>query len=346
MDSRVLDSIVEITKQRDSDALGISILATIAELIPSSFICLYKVKEGNSAVFFQLITSLEAKKDTHGIKQYQWDRPPPSCDTLFLNENSQSLEQFHLYQSSDQRHHIFIPIVNDNEIVYAIDISSKRELQKYIETLLAISKVCENFYAILSVSEKDTLTGLLNRKTYEQKLTTLLQGQQHKKKFNDLQPENQRQGKNQNYTWLAIFDIDFFKKVNDQYGHIYGDEVLLVLSQLMKANFRTNDLMFRFGGEEFVVIFEPVAKVQAQAALLKFMDKVRQHNFPMVGNITLSCGFAKICASEHPKTALNNADKALYYAKEHGRNCLYNFEELLQQNKLQLPNVEGDIELF
>lgn len=346
MDSRVLDSIVEITKQRDSDALGISILATIAELVPSCFICLYKVPEEFPKSNLQLITSLQAKKDNDGIKQYIWDLPIPYCDSTYLQENRNTIEQFGVYQSSDKRHHIFMPIVNESKIVYGLDISSNRQLNRYVETLLAIGKVCENFYAILSASEKDTLTGLLNRKTYEQKLTALLNGQQHKAHVNKQSPKNKRQKTHQDHTWLAIFDIDFFKKVNDQYGHLYGDEVLLVLSQLMKANFRENDLMFRFGGEEFVVIFEPITKAQAQSILLTFMANVEKHVFPMVGNITISCGFAKISKEDHPKVILDYADKALYYAKEHGRNCLYNFETLLEQGEIELPNIEGDIELF
>ena len=346
MDTKVIDSLVEITKQRDSDTLGISIMATVAELIPNCFICLYKITEDLFPDSFQLMKSLQAKKDSDGINQYVWDMPIPHCDTLFLQQHRKDLGQFNTYQSSDSRYHIFIPIFNDTKMSYAFDISSKQPLRKYIETLLAIGKVCENFYAILSASEKDTLTGLLNRRTYEQKLTTLLKGQQYKKQLSIKQPENQRILKSQNYTWLAIFDIDFFKKVNDEYGHIYGDEVLLVLSQLMKISFRANDLMFRFGGEEFVVIFEPIDKKQAQATLLKFMTKVAQHNFPMVGSITISCGFAKITPEDHPKVVLDNADKALYYAKEHGRNCLYNFEDLIEQGEVILPKAEGGIELF
>lgn len=346
MDTKVLDSIVEITNQRNSDTLGISILATIAELIPGCFVCLYKESEGLSSDPFLLMNSVQAKKDSNGINQYAWDMPVPHCDALYFKQNSHEFEQVHVYETSIQRHHIFIPIFNEGKVAYGLDISAKRSLDKYTEILVAIGKVCENFYAILSASEKDTLTGLLNRRTYEQKLATLLSRQQYKIQLNRLETSNQRKSNQKNYTWLAIFDVDFFKRVNDLYGHIYGDEVLLVLSQLMKASFRANDLMFRFGGEEFVIIFEPITKKQVQTILLKFMKKVEQHRFPMVGNITVSCGFAKITLEEHPKTVLDNADKALYYAKEHGRNCLYNFEDLIEQGEINLPNADGDIELF
>lgn len=62
-----------------------------------------------------------------------------------------------------------------------------------------------------------------------------------------------RKQSNDSFAWLAIFDIDYFKRVNDQYGHVCGDEVLLNLPQKMKSFFRSSDLLFRFGGEEFVL---------------------------------------------------------------------------------------------
>lgn len=120
----------------------------------------------------------------------------------------------------------------------------------------------------------------------------------------------------------------------------------MVLSQVLKQSFRSNDLIFRFGGEEFVIIFEPIEKHHAELALNKFMDTIRNKKFPMVGSITISCGFAKVTKQEHPKTILDNADKALYYAKENGRNCIHNYENLVECGKINVVIEEGDIELF
>lgn len=345
MNNKILDSIVEITKQRDSDALGVSIVATIAELVPSCFISFYKGEDFPSS-HIELITSLSAQKDESGVKQFLWDCEVPKYDVNYIDDNYENFNKLVSYQTEDSRFHIFLPFIVDNKIVYAVDVSSRRNLDRYLETLKAIMKVCENFYAILAASEQDTLTGLLNRRTYESKLTSLLFKQQNQQKLTQIEKNDKRDLKHLDHTWLAIIDIDHFKHVNDQYGHIYGDEVLLVLSQLMKQNFRANDLLFRFGGEEFVVIFEPIDKVQVEQALNKFMKQVRNHEFPMVGHITVSCGFAKITQQDHPKNILDNADKALYFAKEHGRDCLHNYEQLVAQGKIVQVNNEGDIELF
>ena len=117
------------------------------------------------------------------------------------------------------------------------------------ETLIAITKVCQNFYTILAYSENDTLTGLKNRRTYDQKLNSLL-NEQTENRLKNMRTENETRSQSINAkTWLAVIDIDHFKRVNDKFGHAYGDEVLLVLAQIMQKSFRVNDLLFRFGGE-------------------------------------------------------------------------------------------------
>ena len=344
MENKLLDSIVEITSQRDSDALGISIVATIAELVPSCFIVLFRTEQLPS-FNFEVVTTLSAAKDDHGVKQYIWDETVKKRDTKTLYRHVKQFERLTVYSSEDSHNHIYIPILNGKKVIYALDISSASNVSPYLDTLLAISKVCENFYAILAASEQDPLTGLFNRSTFENKLSSLLT-KQHFRQSIEKKEETKRSVKQVDHTWLAIIDIDFFKKVNDQFGHIYGDEVLLVLSQVLKQSFRSNDLIFRFGGEEFVIIFEPIEKHHAELALNKFMDTIRNKKFPMVGSITISCGFAKVTKQEHPKTILDNADKALYYAKENGRNCIHNYENLVECGKINVVIEEGDIELF
>jgi len=347
MDDTILDSIIEITKARDSDEFGNRIVSTIAELIPNCVVALFKYNEFPREQYRRL-TTLSIQKDEEGIKQHIWDVDIPKVKEEYINKHHDKFFQLTVYQTDDSKYHTFIPIHIDNKVAYAIDISSDTRLSNHSSSLIAIIKVCQNFYAILANGEKDSLTGLLNRRTYEQKLSSLLKKQSNNQLNNlNCQVENEsRHLAQQSHTWLAIIDIDLFKNVNDRFGHIYGDEVLLVLSQLMQRAFRENDLLFRFGGEEFVLIFEPISNEQAERVLNKFREMVEKYRFPMVGKITVSCGFAKISKHEHPKTVFDNADKALYYAKENGRNSVYNYERLVEQNKIVEMAEEGDIELF
>jgi len=347
MHDKVIDSIIEITKNRDSDEFGLSIIATIAEIIFSGTVVLYKnlvVSEGR----YIKLNSISTSYSTSGSKVYAFDSEVCSESINYINENYKELIKQTHYQTRDKNTHLFIPIFIEKEIQYAIDIASSDSFENKAESIQAIIKVCENFYAVLASCERDPLTGLYNRRSYDKKIGGLLRKQQmvQNKKSEANSGVEHRVSEKIAYTWLAVIDIDHFKNVNDKFGHIFGDEVLLTLSQLMMRSFRYNDLLFRVGGEEFVIIFEPITKQQAEKVLNKFRKIIEEYAFPLVGQISISSGFAKIMESDHPKIIFDNADRALYYAKEHGRNCVCNYEDLIEEGKIKVNQEEGDIELF
>jgi diguanylate cyclase (GGDEF)-like protein len=144
-----------------------------------------------------------------------------------------------------------------------------------------------------------------------------------------------------------MLDIDHFKRVNDNYGHLIGDEVLLLLARLMRASFRFHDQLYRFGGEEFVVLMRCNGEAQAAGALERLRTNTAEHLFPQVGNITISIGFSEVRTGDTPSGAFERADKAVYYAKEHGRNQVCSYAALIASGELveQAANL-GDIELF
>ncbi|GLX76910.1 GGDEF domain-containing protein [Thalassotalea insulae] len=347
MDNEIFESILKITEKQDSDEFSLSIVATLAEIIPDSVVALFEYCQFTTPPY-QCITSLSIEQQDSDKLRYLWDIKLPASSHQYIRDHYQALTHLTEYQTNDDRYHVFIPIDIEGKVVFGLEISSLRSFREKLEVLVAITKVCQNFYAILSYSERDSLTGLYNRRTYDNKLNSLLKNQQSSQ-LHHYHPELEQETRlllPNSTTWLAIFDIDFFKKINDKFGHAYGDEVLLTLSQFMQQSFRNNDLLFRYGGEEFVLILEPVPFEQAVQVLNNFKTAVAQYKFPMVGHITISCGFAKISKKDHPKTVFDCADKALYYAKEHGRNSVYNYELLLEQGQIQHGIEEGDIELF
>jgi diguanylate cyclase (GGDEF)-like protein len=144
-------------------------------------------------------------------------------------------------------------------------------------------------------------------------------------------------------SWIAILDIDHFKRVNDNFGHLYGDEVLLIFSQLMGKCFRYNDFLFRFGGEEFVVILNLATQKDAVAAFNRFREAIANYNFPTVGRVTVSIGLTRVDGISMPTTQLDHADKALYHAKDSGRNRVILYEDM---SVLVQDSDDSDIELF
>jgi diguanylate cyclase (GGDEF)-like protein len=207
-----------------------------------------------------------------------------------------------------------------------------------------------NIMGLLDYSEVDTLTGLLNRKTFDEHLIHILSSLTAD---DDLDSDASRLPKRRRCSmepgshWLAVLDIDHFKRINDNFGHMIGDEVLLLVANLMKNTFRFRDKLFRFGGEEFVVVLNPTNAENAFAIFDRFRQTMADQTFPQVGKVTISIGFAPIRLHDQPSVILDNADQALYWSKEHGRNQVSAYEVLIAENKLQpQPAADSDIELF
>ena len=138
-----------------------------------------------------------------------------------------------------------------------------------------------------------------------------------------------RKGTTFNKSFLVILDLDFFKRVNDKYGHTAGDEVLITLADIVKAQMGSVRKTFRFGGEEFVLIFED----NFPSTVIYTIEEIRgifsstKFAFAPEESFTLSGGVAPLLPEYDEKMWLDAADRALYYAKNHGRNQIKIFDE-------------------
>jgi diguanylate cyclase len=197
-----------------------------------------------------------------------------------------------------------------------------------------LASIYRNQVSLHDCMERDPLTKLPNRQSFYKRLMQVCEYYlQHPIESMELDRSS----------WIAVLDIDHFKRINDTYGHLYGDEVLLIFSQLLEKHFRYNDFLFRFGGEEFVVILNLLNMEGALASFNRFRETVAQHVFGAVGTVTVSIGVAHIARNTMPVSLLERADKALYYAKDHGRNQVRMFEQV---EEFQVEEEAGDIDLF
>lgn len=122
---------------------------------------------------------------------------------------------------------------------------------------------------------------------------------------------------------LVVWDIDYFKKVNDQYGHSAGDQVLKLVASILNKNIRDIDFLARYGGEEFVSIHTVTNLTNAQKITDKLRHIIEESHFHFrdeAVEVTISAGFAEIKKDESGESLFVRADKALYKAKENGRN--------------------------
>src|SRR5450830_1027727 len=217
-----------------------------------------------------------------------------------------------------------------------------------VPMVTGIVGVYRNFQNLLDYSERDSLTGLLNRKTFDDQLAKMLQASSVEQDSLSLPPgePERRQHSEEEKQWLAVVDVDHFKHVNDKFGHLYGDEVLILIANLLTSSFRAQDRVFRFGGEEFVVLLRSTTLDNAKKIIDRFRMNVEQHDFPQVGKVTVSVGFVSISLFEAPVIILGRADQALYYAKSHGRNMACHYDELVSGGLLQTVESNDTAEFF
>lgn len=121
---------------------------------------------------------------------------------------------------------------------------------------------------------------------------------------------------------LIVLDLDYFKKVNDVFGHQKGDEVLILFSQLLTRNIRSVDFAFRIGGEEFAIILPQTNLKQASRLADKYRMLISETDFNLERKLTASLGVTEYFNDITSKTVYKRADKALYQAKSEGRNTV------------------------
>ena len=179
-----------------------------------------------------------------------------------------------------------------------------------IQQLVAVVKnKVIRYRQLSSYMHNDSLTGLLNH-------TSILSA---------LETEISRAQRESNNVCYAMIDIDFFKKVNDTYGHHMGDMVLKSISRFLKQSLRITDIIGRYGGEEFVIILPDIDATQASVVLQKILDAFYKIDFVHYNhkfNVSFSCGIADLSSYPSSNEMIDAADKALYKAKEEGRHCI------------------------
>lgn len=196
---------------------------------------------------------------------------------------------------------------NENTRVKRIQ-QKNQSLQKKIKQLENESGELKT--KIVSSYEKaytDPLTSLPNRLSYDQHL---------EEQFDHWQRYHEN-------LLLMIWDIDFFKKVNDNFGHQAGDEVLKTVAKLLREHMRKPDFIARFGGEEFVSLLPNTSLGGGYKVAEKMRSAVQDLNFKYkeeVIPLTISCGISLFADGDKPEDVFERADKALYQAKKQGRN--------------------------
>ena len=203
-------------------------------------------------------------------------------------------------------------MINDVTEEHVIDSKAEEELRKFNLELTKLAKeLKEKNEALEFIANRDKLTCLYNRHFFDEIID---------EEMDNADVNNEKMS-------LVIFDLDHFKKVNDTYGHPAGDIVLKTTAEIASNSIREGDTLFRWGGEEFIVLMPNTNSNEAILVAERIRHEIEKNVYVEVGHLTCSFGVAERTRYELFRKWYRKADEAVYIAKDEGRNRVVKFSE-------------------
>ncbi|GGF53648.1 GGDEF domain-containing protein [Alteromonas lipolytica] len=331
----ILEHISGLTAQKDFELLNFSLLKSLSALLTKT-----------------RVQTLAVTQDCRFVKQVKY-----TSDGLDINSNDIDLDERvtkaitkvhqaeldnYIERIGHQSLAIYV-LTQERTVTYYLLVAFPRAITQADSYLIAgVLEIYRNFSSLLAHSQTDELTGLSNRKTFESAIYRVCELiREHVSESEDATAQE-----NDGY-WLCAIDIDHFKSVNDQFGHLFGDEVLVRFAQIMRTEFKIDDLLFRFGGEEFIALVKAQDRQAVEVILERFRQTIEDTQFSKIDRLTISLGVVAVDPNVFHMTLMDYADQALYYSKENGRNRMTFFDDLVAQGHARLETFEeGEIDLF
>lgn len=204
---------------------------------------------------------------------------------------------------------------------YLVNKKANGELYHEHKAIAPIKDKKGNISHFVSTGKDVTEHILLKEKLEKLSTTDALTGLANRLKFDELLLDSIERVKRYKVSLsVIIFDIDYFKKINDTYGHLCGDDVLKMIAKIGKDGIRKSDLFARWGGEEFIILQPDIPANKAQIFAERLRQTIESHNFEKVGRVTVSFGVTDFKEGDTGESFIKRVDDALYLAKENGRN--------------------------
>ena len=334
--SHLVNSVAELIDDRDRESLEVTLARVTFEISGARSLSFWRTFERSDGVWLRRRAAIPVRVD--GLAEA--DVPLLAAAGPLRQAYAERAVALS-HQGAAGRRLYVMPVLGNAGPLGLIEIETDLDLD--VERLAGISgmlRIYRSHLAALDYADTDELTGLSNRRTFDEQLrrfaaSEMVGGARR-------EADVLRLGAH-----IGVADIDFFKRINDNFGHPYGDEVLVLFSSLMRKVFRETDKLFRFGGEEFVVMMSNCPLDDALLAFERFRAAVEGYAFPQVGRVTVSIGVASLRVHDTGSSAFGRADQALYVAKSEGRNRVQRHETIRQPTTSAAPAPAGqEVELF
>jgi diguanylate cyclase (GGDEF)-like protein len=333
--SDLIHQVADLIDERDREGLEATLARVTFQLARARALTLWRAFHRGDGVWLRKRAALPA---TVGAL-------PPQEDDLPLGRAREPLRQAYETKAVARwRGEVMgcvLPVLGEMGVLGLIEIETSADLDgDGLSLLLGMLRIYRSHLAALDYGDIDELTGLANRRTFDDQFNRFMRAEARRhgaKRVGDAWGASSHVG---------VADIDFFKQINDRFGHPYGDEVLMLFAALMRDTFRDSDKLFRFGGEEFVILLSNCALGDALAAFERFRSAVAAHRFPQVDKVTVSIGVTSMRLHDTGSSAFGRADQALYLAKRSGRNRVLLFEAMENSPAIAARATSSEAELF
>jgi diguanylate cyclase (GGDEF)-like protein len=353
------EHIIKLTDHRDRELLELTLSKALIDLLRIDRVVIARVVSEEGIKRWLEVASLDVRG---GGKIAD----PLRVDFQTLNELADERYRLEALQSRRLVEHAwageegprisYMPLFSDysSEDEGVIEIHSGSTLGvgqlQVIEDLLHVFR---NMYNLLAYSDRDALTGLLNRKSLDdtfysavlEEMDHGLEGENNTLEAPVLPVSERRHRVPPNY-WLGTVSVDNFGAINDRNGHLIAEEVLLLVARIMNNTFRTYDRLYRLGGEQFAVLMHCPDEALVLAAFERFRANMEKFNFPQVGRVTACGGFTRVTADDSPSTTLERSERAVDYAQRNGRNQVHSHDDLVRKGFFEDGIKVGAIDLF
>jgi len=300
-------------------------------------------------IFKSIFTALENQQSA--FSTYSWENPDtglietkvsyvkkvPNSDWVLGSGYYKSDIERNILNESIQMHNLY-NLKLENLVYISIILMILLFIVSYILSLF-IKKIFTNYQLNINIknSELMKVNGSLEEKVYRRtkeledtnnKLNYLVKTDSLTKMHNRysimeiLSHEIQRAQRTKSLLSIVMFDIDFFKSINDTYGHDRGDSVLRELSAITSKSLRNIDFLGRYGGEEFLILIPDTSSQKALTIAKRVKQSISKHSFPEGIEVTISLGLVELRENESIDEILKRADELMYSSKDNGRNTI------------------------
>ena len=254
--------------------------------------------------FMNINSSDEFNKKTNNNLLSIFEQNNGYLNTQLLEENETFAS--HILKTNEEERVVSILDKDNNRKAFTINITKTNyhENDDYLVTLSDITKLKEKEIKIENKAYYDGLTAVYNRNKFDE----IIEEEMHRIK------------RYKHPLSIAIIDIDHFKNFNDTYGHLIGDEVLIMLAQTLNNKIRDTDTFARWGGEEFVILFTETTIENTKIIAENLRKSIEDLEHKVAGKITVSFGITQYIEDDSLETMFKRCDEALYLAKDQGRN--------------------------